>query len=375
MLRKYCSDMKILQAVLSFEKGGRTRRIVDLSTGLEGRGHNVVFFALSSPPDWIQKKHPMLSSTLTLGGRNRGKLLNILDFVKLVRKVRPDVIHAHCATSRLLAAAATLLTGIPSTGTFHHSILEPYADKPSNWIVAKLLSHVVAISSNRQRMMMDNLGLPTTRVTLIHGGTEVEPLADTATREQYRQQLGIKPDTLALLSLGHLGWIKGHDYVLEAMGAVVQRTSNVHLYIGGQGAPEDIERLKGLIEKYGLQQHVTLLGEVIPKPWYDASDIFVLASIEEGFGLVFIEAASRRLPVVATDTGGISDIVVNAETGLLVPIRDSQAIATALLSLLENTELRARCGVAARKRVEEHFLVDHMVGKYLNVYQQIAGRR
>lgn len=367
--------MKILQAVLSFEKGGRTRRIVDLSTGLEGRGHSVVFFALSSPPDWIQQKHPMLSRTLTLGGRNRGKVLNALDFVKLVREVRPDVIHAHCATSRFLAAVATLLTGIPSTGTFHHSILEPYAKKPSNWIVTKMLSHVVAISSNRQKMMMDNLGVSAARLTLIHGGTDVEPLADTATREQYRQQLGIKPDTLALLSLGHLGWIKGHDYVLEAMGTVVKRCPNVHLYIGGQGSPPDVARLKGLIEKYGLQQHVTLLGEVIPKPWYDASDIFVLASIEEGFGLVFIEAAARRLPVVATDTGGISDIVVNEETGFLVPIRDAAAIAKALLALVENSELRTRCGIAARKRVEEHFLVDHMVGKYLRVYQQLTGSR
>jgi glycosyltransferase involved in cell wall biosynthesis len=365
--------MKILQAVLSFEKGGRTRRIVDLSEGLKDKGHEVVFFALSSPPDWIQQKHPMLADTLTLGNKRRGLVTNILGFIKLVRKVRPDLIHAHCATSRLLAAAASLFTGIPAAGTFHHSILEPYAKKPSNQIVAKLLAHVIAISSNRQQLMQRNLGLSAKNLTLIHGGTEIEPLADAEARQQCREQLGIAADRLALLSVGHLGQIKGHDYVVEAMTTVIQRIPNVHLYIGGQGLEEDFRRLNSLIAQHQLQQHVTLLGEIKPKPWYDASDVFVLASIEEGFGLVFIEAAARRLPVVATDTGGISDIVVHAETGFLVPVRDSAAIANALIPLLENTELRTRCGVAARRRVEEHFLVDHMVGKYLNIYQKLTG--
>jgi glycosyltransferase involved in cell wall biosynthesis len=154
---------------------------------------------------------------------------------------------------------------------------------------------------------------------------------------------------------------------------VVKRIPYAHLYIGGQGIDADFQRLNALIDKHRLQQHVTLLGEVMPKPWYDAADVFVLASIEEGFGLVFIEAAARRLPVVATRTGGISDIVVNGETGFLVPVGDTAAIANMLIPLLENAELRNQQGLAARKRVEDHFLITHMVDKYLRIYQQLTG--
>lgn len=367
--------MKILQAVLSFEKGGRTRRIVDLGKGLVSRGHEVAYFALSRPPEWILQKHHELTNTLVPDKPGQGLLANILGFTRLVRKLRPDVIHAHCATSRLIAAVAGRLTGIPVVGTYHHSILEPFANKLTNRIPAQLLSHAVAISSNRQQLMQDNLGIAADRVTLIHGGTEVEPVADAETRARYRAELGIDSDKLVLLSLGHLGEIKGHDHVVQAIPDVVTRFPHVHLYIGGQGTDADFARLNNLIATLQLQQHVTLLGEILPTLWYDAADVFVLASIEEGFGLVFIEAAARKLPVVATRTGGISDIVVEGETGYLVPVGDSAAIARALTPLLEDAQLRTRQGLAARKRVEDHFLLSHMVDKYLRIYQQLAGPR
>ncbi len=126
----------------------------------------------------------------------------------------------------------------------------------------------------------------------------------------------------------------------------------------------------------GIQDRVWLAGarEDVPQ-LLSALDVFVLPSLAEGISNTILEAMACGLPVVATRVGGNGELVLEAETGFLVPRADSQALAAALLNYVENAALRAAHGAAARTRVEGTFSIDRMISSYLEVYDELCRQR
>lgn len=362
--------MHILLTAQSFDKGGRTRRICDLAKVLEQRGHTVSLCVFEAPLDWIKTQFPRLYDVHFLDGTNSGKLSMIWQFRVLIAKLSPDVIHAHCEKSFLFGGIAGRLCRIPVLGTYHRSNLEFYQPSCKYRFYASLMSRCVAISSQRVALMRDRLGISPDKITLIHGGVDLSAVDYDKEKSAAKINIGFSLDQRMLLSLGHLGAIKGHDYTLAALEIVVKRFPDVHLYIGGDGQPEDRERLRTLIQKYGLKDCVTLLGEVANAfELFTACDVFVQPSLEEAFGLVFIEAGAHGKATVATSVGGIPDIVIDNETGILVPPGDSSALALAIIKLLEKPEWTAQLGRNARERIVANFSLEKMVDKYIDVYE------
>ena len=362
--------MHILLITQSFDKGGRTRRIYDLAKQLEQRGNTVSLCVFEAPLDLVKNQFPRLANVYFLDGEKCNKFSMIRQMTSLVAKLSPDVIHSNCEKSYLLGGIAGRLHRIPVLGTYHRSNLEFYQPTFKYKLFAALLTRCVAISRHRILLMQSQLGIPRAKITLIHGGVDLSIVNSTQDKSKAKIKLGFNPDQPLLLSLGHLGEIKGHDYTLAAMVSVVIRFPDVHLYIGGDGQAEDYQRLRTLIQNYGLSEHVSLLGEVTNAfELFGACDLFVQPSIEEAFGLVFTEAGAHGKPTVATEVGGIPDIIINNETGILVPPRDSAAIGMAINKMLENPEWTAQLGKNARERIVANFSLEQMVDKYVNVYE------
>jgi glycosyltransferase involved in cell wall biosynthesis len=365
--------MHILLTSQSFDKGGRTRRICDLARVLEQRGHTVSLCAFEVPLDWIKNQFPRLADVHVLDGTNSGKLSMIWRFSSLISKLLPDVIHTNCEKSFLVGGIAGRLHRIPVLGTYHRSNLEFYQPTFKYKFFASLMSRCVAISTQRVSLMRDQLGISPDKITLIHGGVDLSVVNYDQQKSAAKINIGFNPDQRMLLSLGHLGEIKGHDYTLAALENIVKSFPDIHLYIGGDGQPEDYQRLRTLIQNYGLKDYVTLLGEVTNAfELFNACDVFVQPSLEEAFGLVFIEAGAHGKPTVATNVGGIPDIIINNETGILVPSGDSSALALAITSLLEKPELTAQLGKNARARIVANFSLEKMVDKYTDVYEAMS---
>jgi glycosyltransferase involved in cell wall biosynthesis len=365
--------MHILIISQSFDKGGRTRRICDLAKVLEQRGHTVSLCVFEAPLDWIKNQFPRLADVHFVDGKNSGKFSMIWQLSSLVGKLSPDIIHCNCEKSYLVGGIAGRLHNVPVLGTYHRSNLEFYQPTFKYRFFATLMSRCVAISTQRISLMQDQLGIAPGKITLIHGGVDLSLVNDKQEKAAAKINIGFNPDQRLLLSLGHLGPIKGHDYTLAALTAVVSKFPDVHLYIGGDGQPEDYERLRTLIQKHGLKDHVTLLGEVTNAfELFAACDVFVQPSLEEAFGLVFIEAGAHGKPTVATEVGGIPDIIINNETGILVPPGDSTTLAMAINKMLENPEWTAQLGKNARERIVAHFSLNKMVDKYVGVYEAMV---
>jgi len=153
---------------------------------------------------------------------------------------------------------------------------------------------------------------------------------------------------------GRLTEQKGHVYLLEAAALLRERGVNATFLLAGSGELED--SLRSRVAELDLDESVHLLGFVEDmKGFYASIDILALPSLWEGFGYVLSEAMSMRLPVVAFDTSNIPEVVVDGETGLLVPPRDVAAFANALETLIRDSGLRLRFGLAGRERVEHFF--------------------
>jgi len=181
-----------------------------------------------------------------------------------------------------------------------------------------------------------------------------------------------------ILSIGYLIERKGFEYLITAVEEVLKVHNNVKLKIVGSGPLE--VRIKKLIKELGLEETIEIIGNVSDEKLleiYNLSDLFVLPSIvdsqgnTEGLGVVLLEAMACKLPVIASNIGGIPDIIHDGETGLLVPEKDSMEISLSIIKLIENEDLRELIALKGYNMVKEHFIWEKIAKEYISIYQEI----
>jgi len=190
--------------------------------------------------------------------------------------------------------------------------------------------------------------------------------------DRFKPTTVFKPsDTKKLLTVARLVERKGIKYLLYAMRNVIQRNLNVKLFIVGEG-PER-QALEKLAQQLSLQKHVTFTGWVSEEKLvshYASSDIFILPSTEEALGLVLLEAMSMGLPVVASNVGGIPEIVIDHETGILTPPGDPNALADSIVFLLGNPSMCSAYGKKGRQHVIKNFTWDRIAGYFEKAFHE-----
>jgi glycosyltransferase involved in cell wall biosynthesis len=362
----------ILILVQGLEKGGRTKRIAETAQGLIESGYQLTVASMTPIPEWVKLQHQQVQLQ-ELPRQPKLDLGYVLTLAKFIKANKIALLHAHCEASYFYGGLAAQLVGIPAVGTYHRSELKYFQPTLKNRLNTWLLSKVVAISNDRMGLLQRNLKVPVSKLALIHGGVDLHNYRAYAPHEitELRRKL-VVGERRVFLSVGHLGEIKGHDYTLQALPTVIQQFPDVLLIIAGDGATDDYARLQALIARLQLQEHVKLLGQTSNViEWLNVCEVFVQPSVEEGFGLVFVEAGACSKPVVATAVGGIKDIIVDQQTGLLVAPRDATGLAQALLTLLSRSDLRQRMGQAAQQRVSTSFTLAAMVNKYTQLFSQL----
>jgi glycosyltransferase involved in cell wall biosynthesis len=220
-------------------------------------------------------------------------------------------------------------------------------------------------------------GYPRTRIHYVPNGVPLaEPVDRTAKQKARKTLAAVRPDLncpadcpLAVYT-GRLHEGKGLDDLVTAWQRVVARRPGAQLWLAGEGPHE-----RALHERIGaanLAGHVSLPGVFDNvDDLLAAADLFVLPSLQEGLSVSLLEAMAAGLPVVATDIPGNRDLVTDGDHGLLVPVRDSEALSVAILRLLDDPPLGARLGRAARERVEEEFSVKKVVDRHLELFERL----
>ncbi|MBF0238674.1 MAG: glycosyltransferase family 4 protein [SAR324 cluster bacterium] len=202
------------------------------------------------------------------------------------------------------------------------------------------------------------------KVTYIYNG--IESPTSTANSLSLRHELKLSENELICLMLGTYEPRKGHDFLLQAFQQVIQQVPSARLVICGDGFPAEISRVKSLVTQYCLNQSVFLMGfrkEIHPL-LKDADILTVPSQSFESFGLTSVEAMSCKVPVVATNIGGIPEVVANDDGGYCVQHNDVNGFAQAMIRLLKDPDLRREQGQKGFERYQKLFTAERMASEY-----------
>ena len=339
-----------------------------LVRGLAQRGHNVLIAGRPGTP-FIQSDHGIGPITrITAPFLSEFDVYTAAVVARAVRRHDLDIIHAHTSHAHTIACIARAIARRGKVVVSRRVDFAP-RNNPFNRFKYSLPDAVVAVSTCIARVMRE-FGIDESRLAVVHSGTDaarfhVDPIS--------RTELGI-PDRVPLLGcvaalVGH----KDHATLLDAMPLILRRIPQLRLILVGEGPLRP--RIEAQIKTLNIGQAVTLLGHRLDVPRIlKALDAFVLSSKEEGFGGAALEAMACGLPVVSTDAGGMSDTVVHEKTGLLVPVRDPQALAQAVIRVFTEPDLvqKVRANLPAQV---DRFSIDHMIEGNLAVYNRLLDQK
>jgi glycosyltransferase involved in cell wall biosynthesis len=298
-----------------------------------------------------------------------------LALVKLTRKIKPDIIHAHWILPQgFIAALAKKITGVPFVVTTHggdiYGLQGRFATTLKRYALHKA-AHVTVVSKDIQQTIKKKFG-ENILTEVISMGVDSQLFNPDKKDDQLRRKYGITGPFL--LFVGRLTEKKGVRYLIEAMPEVLKTFPESKLLIIGTG--ELRQELSRLVNSLGLQERVIFTGAIsnneLPK-YFATADIFIGPSTQakggdtEGFGLTFVEAAMSGCIVIGTDVGGIGDIIEHGKTGFLVKEKDPAAITDTLCNILQQSDSLSDMKTAARQKMISKFDWQVIAEKYQKV--------
>jgi glycosyltransferase involved in cell wall biosynthesis len=354
--------------------GGVGRHVADLALGLPELGYGIVTCGPSRPAGVpADHEHVPLDLRRPVSGADAAMVAR---FARIVRRVQPDLVHAHSSKAGAVARLAKL--GRPRTplvytphgfafaGHFRFRA-ERLAYREAERALGTLTDRIACVCQAEGRLA--SIVVSPRRIRVVHNG--VPPTPDGAPSDAMDRlgRLGPVVCTLGLMRAG-----KGVETLIDAAPAVLARHPDAQFAIWGAG-PET-GALLDRARRYRVERATHFLGPTSdPLAALRGSTVFVMPSWRESFPYVMLEAMSVGLPVVSTDVGGVREAIADGEHGTLVPPQDAAGLARAVTRMLDDGEWRAQLGRAARRRVEQEFTQRAMLTGLAEIYTELLSSR
>lgn len=406
--------MKVLHVHTDLLGGGVEAVITTLALATEGAEVGIC---------WCPANHPEPPAEFTADLERRGiRLFRILPpflsprypwrLARVIRAFGPDVLHLHGSTVGVIGGMVGRLLGVPAivyTEHVRHALLPKWLRRARE-LTANLPHWTVFVSHHLRREAIEEPGRLRSvaqRSSVIHNGIDLSPYRElepatqsdgcgsecallgpecdkkARVRAEVRAEIGLSPDSVAIGCVGLLWFAKGQEFLLRALPLIERELAprketgkqGAHLTFVGSG--EDEPKLRRLSQEIGVADRVFFLG------WRSdihrilcGFDIYVQPSISEGLVLSLIEASAAGLPIVASRVGGVPEIVRDGIDGLLVPPRDVEALAAAVVELLYDPVRARQLAASARERAFTLFSAEAMAQAYKKLYSDLlAGER
>lgn len=287
---------------------------------------------------------------------------------------RYDIVHTHGFKADLYGAVFGKLAGVPVIiSTVHNQ--EQYLKNPiirllEKWIISPIDDTIIVVSEGVKRFLIKTCGIPEGKIKKVYYGINPVDIKIDKSKD-IRAEFDIDKDGILIGCIGRLVEQKGHKYLIRAAKRVIEKIPEAKFLIVGRGKLE--KDLRNLADRLNLDSGIIFTGfrenvySII-----DKLNLIVMPSLWEGFGLVLLEAMTLGKPIVATDVGGIPEVVRDKEEGILVSPQDPKALAEAIILLLEDQSLASRLGETGKLAVRERFSVARMVEEVELIYNKGA---
>ena len=371
------SKKKILYIITKANWGGAQKYVFDLATKLKDLEVTVAYRKLFGE---LNKKLKQ-ANIRTIEINNLERDVNIFNEFKVIkslwkifREEKPDIIHLNSSKIGGLGALVGRLAGIKKIiftahgWAFNESrpFWQTWLIKFLSWLTIILANQTIVLSRKEHSQVIHWPFITKNKLQLIYSG--IKPIY-FLNRDEAQEYFGdkIKNKDLVVGTISELHKNKGLKYAIKGFREVCKNNNNLKFIIIGEG--EDRKYLEKKIKKYGLENKVFLAGHIEDANKYlKAFDVFLLSSIKEGLPFVLLEAGLAKLPVIATEVGGIPEIIENKMSGILIEKKEDDAVETALRELLKNEEKRGKLGENLYTKVKENFSFEKMLGETERLY-------
>jgi glycosyltransferase involved in cell wall biosynthesis len=382
-------SIRVLRVIARLNVGGPALHVSYLTSGLSARGYATTLVAGDvgrgeESMEFVAEREGL--DVVRLRGLSR-ELSPVRDVVatirlaRLIRRLRPDIVHTHTAKAGAVGRAAAVLAGPRRpvvVHTFHGHVLRGYFGIVGSFVfraietaLARVTDSLVAVSPQVRDELVAMGVAPASRFTIIRLGIELEPrVRCDQDPGDIRRRFGIGLDRFVVGWFGRMTAVKRTEDLLDTLASLRERGVDALLLLVGDGV--DRERLEQLAYGRGLAKACLFVGyQQDVAPWYAVCDAVVLTSANEGTPVTVIEALAASRPVVATNVGGVPDVVEDGVTGFLVRRGDTHALAERLELLARDENRRRTMGERGRDSVLERYAVARLVDDVDELYREL----
>ncbi|MFC1710007.1 GT4 family glycosyltransferase PelF, partial [Candidatus Omnitrophota bacterium] len=361
--------MRILLLSPALISGGVETGTIDLSKSLKDVGEEVVVVSCGGPLVKELEESGIKHIQLPIHKKSLKTLSQIPKLVNIIREENIDVVHAQSRVPAWIAYFACKRARIPFITSCHGH----YSKHPFSSVMGKG-KRVIVISQIIERHMQKNFKVPKHKIRLIYRGV------DLSRYHFHEDKLNEPKHRLLIVNIARITPIKGQREFIKSIDAVVKKVPNVEAWLVGSAdkAKKSYKKnLYNLVKELHLHDKVKFLGRRtdIPEILKEADLLVLSTQVPEAFGRVIIEAGASGVPVCATKTGGIVEIIEDKKDGVLFDIGSINSMTQAILSMAKDPQLRQKCSKNLQKKVQNNFSLQQMSQRTLDVYREVVVRK
>jgi len=369
--------------------GGTEKHLIQLVTFLDKKKFSTIICPLN-----MNTNTPLIQYVRQLGIKilplpiNRiysfGAIKRVFQLIQLIRENRIEIIQTFHFSSDILGAMVAKLINIPVIISSRRDM--GFAENGKHHLVARRLVNpvftaIITVSNRLRKAIITAEHVNARKLITIYNGVNFVAYKKSINKKIKLKELGLNPGCFHVGVVANLRPIKGIEYFIEAAAQILKKIPQTQfIIVGGNAYTDEVakpyrNKLNCLIDELKLNNNIFFLGERQDIPEIlNILDVFVLSSLSEGFSNTIIEAMAAGTPVVVTDVGGNAEAVIHNKTGVIVPPKNSQAIARAVISLLSNPNRALRIGQAGKRRARELFSDTTMVANMETLYLTLLNR-
>ena len=388
--------IKVFHTITRFDQGGSAQAVFLTLLGLKRQNFEPVLLTGLSLESQMKSKEMMATENDIQRLKSEDikfiqcpslvRRINIIkdlkalfDIWRIIKKYNPLIVHTHSSKAGLLGRLAAKLAGVPIiVHSPHGHVFVGYFGPVKTKIfiilerlVSRIPDKMIALTHREKE---DHIRLrigSEDKFVIIHSGVELNKFKDMPLNEtqNFKRKLGLPENALIIGTSGRLEPVKGPEFLIKAASSIISQYPNTFFLFAGDGSLSQDLKKKAL--DLGIEKNIVFLGwrEDVAKI-ISIFDVFCLPSLNEGMGRVLVEAMALGKPIVASNAGGIPDLVTHGKNGFLVPPKNSNELAKYIQILLEDKEKRVKMGLAG-KQMTMNFSKEIMVKKIAELYRQL----